>query len=307
MATPYRPRRYYDSSSAVLLSVIRTLSTSGNIKQRENEKERLQYEFRDCDDKLNGLVEEQQVHLKDTIRIFTGIASRVEASRNRVRHLKESLQACKTLLRCKRDDLKKYWMEGMEYNEVLSLLDRIDQVKNVPEQIEKHKKQKYYLHATELLVSTVSLLEGSLSGVEALRHVRLDLQAKKKVFHETLIEELHRHLYIRSCKPKQRERLISGSNDSKTQRTATRLKVTETVPSIQTPVGNFQKTHTRSASRSLMLEQGSTETDINSKIGDELVEDLNVDPEKDSDHFMTLLIESLALLGKIPEAIESYC
>ena len=27
----------------------------------------------------------------------------------------------------------------------------------------------------------VSLLEGSLSGVEALRHLRLDLQAKKKV------------------------------------------------------------------------------------------------------------------------------
>jgi hypothetical protein len=36
----------------------------------------------------------------------------------------------------------------------------------------------------------------------------------------------------------------------------------------------------------------------------QLVEDLNVDPEEDSDHFMTLLIESLALLGKIPEAIE---
>ena len=29
-----------------------------------------------------------------------------------------------------------------------------DQVKNVPEQIEKYKKKKYYLHATELLVST---------------------------------------------------------------------------------------------------------------------------------------------------------
>lgn len=32
---------------------------SGNIKQREIEKERLQFEFRDCDDKLNGLVEGQ--------------------------------------------------------------------------------------------------------------------------------------------------------------------------------------------------------------------------------------------------------
>ena len=39
--------------------------------------------------------------------------------------MKESLLACKSLLRCKRDDLKKYWMEGMEYNEVLSLLDRM--------------------------------------------------------------------------------------------------------------------------------------------------------------------------------------
>ena len=29
-----------------------------------------------------------------------------------------------------------------------------DQVKNVPEQIEKYKKKKYYLNATKLLVST---------------------------------------------------------------------------------------------------------------------------------------------------------
>ena len=31
-------------------------------------------------------------------------------------------------------------------------------MKNVPEQIEKYKKKKYYLHATELLVSTGMLL-----------------------------------------------------------------------------------------------------------------------------------------------------
>ena len=31
-------------------------------------------------------------------------------------------------------------------------------MKNVPEQIEKYKKRKYYLHATELLVSTGVLL-----------------------------------------------------------------------------------------------------------------------------------------------------
>ena len=34
------------------------------------------------------------------------------------------------------------------------------------------------------------------------------------------------------------------------------------------------------------------------------MEDLSTDPEADSDHFMVLIIESLSLLGKIPEALE---
>ena len=39
----------------------------------------------------------------------------------------------------------------------------------------------------------------------------------------------------------------------------------------------------------------------------QITEDLNVDPEADSDHFMILIIESLSLLGKIPEALEVHC
>lgn len=39
----------------------------------------------------------------------------------------------------------------------------------------------------------------------------------------------------------------------------------------------------------------------------QITEDLNTDPESDSDHFMNVLIESLSLLGKIPEALEVHC
>ena len=35
-----------------------------------------------------------------------------------------------------------------------------------------------------------------------------------------------------------------------------------------------------------------------------VTEDLNTDPEADSNHFMIVIIESLSLLGKIPEALE---
>ena len=47
------------------------------------------------------------------------------ASLQKVKTLRENLLACKSLLNCKREELKKYWMDGLEYNEVLNLLDRM--------------------------------------------------------------------------------------------------------------------------------------------------------------------------------------
>ncbi|CAH3196835.1 unnamed protein product, partial [Porites evermanni] len=270
------------SSSRVLLTVISTLLSSDNVERREIEKERLQHELRESDDKLNRQVEAHQDNLKSSIQTFTGISTRIAASLDKVKNLREHLQACKSLLHCKREELKKYWMDGLEYNEVLNLLDRIDQVKNVPEQIEKYKKKKYYLHATELLVSTVSLLEGSLSGVEALRHLRLDLQARKKVEHELLIKNLNTHLYLKSEKSRQKRTKLAAymADDSL-------LKVCS--------MFLFDHCDTRFTSNNKLF----------IFVLWKVTEDLNTDPEADSDHFMILIIESLSLLGKIPEAIEA--
>jgi hypothetical protein len=51
----------------------------------------------------------------------------------------------------------------------------------VPAQLAAFLTKKHYLHATQLLVSALSLGDGSLEGVEALREVRTDLRAKKQV------------------------------------------------------------------------------------------------------------------------------
>ncbi|XP_067035865.1 exocyst complex component 4-like isoform X2 [Acropora muricata] len=287
-------RQRESSSSKVLLSVITTLLSSDNVERREIEKERLQHELRVCDEKLNRQVEAHQDHLKSSIQTFTGISTRIAASLDKVKALRENLQVCMSLLHCKREELKKYWMDGLEYNEVLNLLDKIDQVKNVPEQIEKYKKKKYYLHSTELLVSTVSLLEGSLSGVEALRHLRLDLQGRKKVEHEILIKNLNTHLYLKSEKSRQKiTKLAQYMSDESSLGESSSLVRSGTT---------FKKSHTRSASRSLMLEQPSSGDE---SFSTEITEDLSADPEADSDHFMIVIIESLSLLGKIPEALEA--
>lgn len=67
--------------------------------------------------------------------------------------VKENLLSCKMLLHCKRDELRKLWIEGIEHKHVLQLLDEIESIKQVPQRLESYMASKHYLHATDMLVS----------------------------------------------------------------------------------------------------------------------------------------------------------
>lgn len=69
--------------------------------------------------------------------------------------VKENLLSCKMLLHCKRDELRKLWIEGIEHKHVLQLLDEIESIKQVPQRLEAYMASKHYLHATDMLVSRV--------------------------------------------------------------------------------------------------------------------------------------------------------
>lgn len=62
--------------------------------------------------------------------------------------------SCKMLLHCKRDELRKLWIEGIEHKHVLQLLDEIESIKQVPQRLDAYMASKHYLHATDMLVST---------------------------------------------------------------------------------------------------------------------------------------------------------
>lgn len=293
--------------SPALLRVVKSLTSSGdNFKEREHEKKHLEYEFNEQDKKLNRLVEDRHESLNATLQSFTRIASRVKESRDKVKNLKETLKQCKNLLQCKRDDLRRHWIESMELNEVLYLLDRIDKARNVPEELQKYTESKYYLHATKLLVSTVSVLEGNLSGVEALRELRVDLSTKKERMHECLLEELNRHLYLESSKNTKLKSLgvkVIGTFSSRPDEKDQSFVSVESVPVLESPGGEFKRTHRTITSRNQIMEESLAASNVHDQ--DELiVEDLQTNPESDSNHFMTILVECLSLLGKIPEATE---
>lgn len=62
------------------------------------------------------------------------------------------------LLHCKRDELRKLWIEGIEHKHVLNLLDEIENIKQVPQKLEQCMSNKHYLSATDMLVRDMPAL-----------------------------------------------------------------------------------------------------------------------------------------------------
>ncbi|XP_054989889.1 exocyst complex component 4 isoform X2 [Sorex araneus] len=277
--------------SGLLISVIRTLSTSDDVEDRENEKGRLEEAYEKCDRDLDELIVQHYTELTTAIRTYQSITERITNSRNKIKQVKENLLSCKMLLHCKRDELRKLWIEGIEHKHVLNLLDEIENIKQVPQKLEQCMASKHYLSATDMLVSAVESLEGPLLQVEGLSDLRLELHSKKMNLHLVLIDELHRHLYIKSTSRVVQRNKEKGRMSSLVKDVSPLIDVTN-LPTSRTFLDGSQF----SASGS------SSAREVNLQ---DIKEDSELDPEENSTLFMGILTKGLAKLKKIPETVKA--
>uniref|UniRef100_A0A8C5ETH0 Exocyst complex component Sec8 n=1 Tax=Gouania willdenowi TaxID=441366 RepID=A0A8C5ETH0_GOUWI len=271
-------------------SCCRTLSSSVDVQDRETEKGRLEDAFETCDRDLDELIVQHYAELTTAIRTYQSITERITSSRNKIKQVKENLLSCKMLLHCKRDELRKLWIEGIEHKHVLQLLDEIESIKQVPQQLESYMATKHYLHGTDRLVTAVESLGGPLLQVEGLGDLRLELHSKKLNLHLVLIDELHRHLYIKSTSR------LGHKNKDKNAVQASPMPVLD-VSGMSTPRKLLETSQfsTPGCSSVRELQQDTREQT-------ELPE---VDPEENSAEFMGILIKALAKLKKLPETIKA--
>uniref|UniRef100_A0A8C3BCP7 Exocyst complex component Sec8 n=1 Tax=Cairina moschata TaxID=8855 RepID=A0A8C3BCP7_CAIMO len=279
--------------SGLLISVIRTLSTSDDVEDRETEKGRLEEAYEKCDRDLDELIVQHYTELTTAIRTYQSITERITNSRNKIKQVKENLLSCKMLLHCKRDELRKLWIEGIEHKHVLNLLDEIENIKQVPQKLEQCMASKHYLNATDMLVSAVDSLEGPLLQVEGLSDLRLELHSKKMNMHLVLIDELHRHLYIKSTNR-------VGQRNKEKGRISSLVKDASSVPlmdvtNLSTPRKFLETSQFGTPGSSSMRETSLLE----------IKEDMDLDPEENSTVFMGILIKGLAKLKKIPETVKA--
>ncbi|KAJ8025994.1 Exocyst complex component 4 [Holothuria leucospilota] len=280
-----------------LMSVIRVVAVSDNDEQRNVEKSKLESAFQECDERLDKLISENYEILTKTIQAYSSISGRIKTSRERIKQVKGDLNSCKELLHCRRDELKKLWLEGIEQKQVLSLLDQIEEVKGAPQKMNQYIAEKRYLHATELLTKTVAHLEGDLKGVEALTEIGLEMKSRKETLFRTLLEELNSQLYEKSPKTFQTRFARGGSLRNSGQEVSPRLLQKQQLMDLAAGKRGSKRGYKRNFK---IPETSAGVDDINKPI----TEELTGDPEQDVEHFIAILVESLALLKRIPDGTE---
>ncbi|KAL3187609.1 hypothetical protein MRX96_025099 [Rhipicephalus microplus] len=307
---PVRPPRTFKTtkdSNGLLISVIRSLSASQNSADRDREKAKLEKDFKRSDQKLDDLVAQNKDDLTRAMQDFSKISSRISASRSKVQCIKEKLTTCKTLLHCKRDELKKLWLESVEHKHVLQLLEEIESLVEVPDKIDAFLSKKQYLHATQLLVSSVNLVEGSLEGVEALKDVKGKLIFKKERMYEDLVDELHRHLYLRRT-TEALQKFRRQNSDRKVQFgpiSQTRSALVE--PAHVAAGQNISSQELRSSSAATLSSSASSflagEPEMNSLLRLEESGQFGEAPHL-APKYTAILVKCLALLNRIPDTVE---
>lgn len=278
--------------TGLLMSVIRSLTASRDMVERDREKENVQRQFQESDQRLDKLVQQHHQELTSVMSAFSKVSSRLDSAKSRLEGIREKLLHCQSLLNCKRDELKRLWIESIETRHVMELLNLVETQSKKPELIAEYISKKHYLHATRELISSLEILEGRLSKVDALVDVKNELNAKKDELFTLFMDDLHKHVYVKST--------VDVIKKIKKDQSENERR------SILDPKGvDYSVILTNPALRSSLASKiTSSTTSQSNNEQDEVTEDLNEeDPEADSKKFLTIIITCLHLLNKIPEAV----
>lgn len=105
------------------MTVIKTLEFSETAEERQNEKLKIEKEFKKADNRLNELVSKHDKELTKVLPLFSKVSGQITKSREKIHTTKENLIACKQLLQCRRDELKKLWTDAVQQKYVLEYLE----------------------------------------------------------------------------------------------------------------------------------------------------------------------------------------
>ncbi|KAK2060882.1 Sec8 exocyst complex component-specific domain-containing protein [Colletotrichum caudatum] len=254
---------------------LQLLDTSSVGRAHEYDKFRQTHNF--LQSSLKGIVHEHHQGFNSSIGTFHKIQGSIQASQKRVRALKDSLLASKVSLCTSDPDLKKLAATSQAYDELLTSMNELEELRLVPDQLEARISEKRFLSAVEVLQNALrKLRKPELDEIGALSDLRGYLANQDTALMDILVEELHEHLYLKS--PYCQER---WQNLAKTQ-------------------GAFKEGNYESITIT-PFHQALDAMDFEGTVA----EDPAKNPEADTFSYIALLVESLNKLGRLEMAVDT--
>ncbi|KAI8129471.1 Exocyst complex component 4 [Lucilia cuprina] len=298
MATPPPPTKpprgiKYGKDEAgcgLIVNVIKSLGLSETNEERQKEKSKIENEFKKSDKRLNDLVSKHDQQLSQVIPLFTKVSTEVNNSREKIHAVKENLNACKRLLQCRREELKKMWTDVVQHKHVLVMLEQINDLRKVPQSVVSYTSKRQYLHASKVLTDALNLVNGPLKEVEGLADIRSDLMGRRQHLYQRLHEELVAQVYNCSANGVLNDLQRSNSHrlNVNFSRNITARRSTDRIEA---------NARVRKA-----LQEMAQGADLSKT---EIIEDADlIDPELSMTYFIAIIVECFGMLQKVPDSIE---
>ncbi|KAG9118766.1 hypothetical protein FRC07_006557 [Ceratobasidium sp. 392] len=148
---------------------------------------------------LKGTVDKHYQAFAAALPHHANVLTLLSDTQKHIAEARTSLTDARAALSHQRADLVQLWTRGQTIEEMTTILDEIDRLKNVPDQLESLMSEKKLLQAALLLVrSQKTITNADLMDIGALTDLRLYLSGQESALRDILIEELHAHLYLKS-------------------------------------------------------------------------------------------------------------
>ncbi|KAM3721221.1 Exocyst complex component [Dirofilaria immitis] len=186
-----------DNASALLLNMIRTLTSNCSADQKELDRRRLETGFAETSKEIDQLVLEHENDVGTCLESFRNVSTRITICREKVHSIRSSLLTCRSLLQCRRDDLKRLWMENAQQKHVSTILTQIEGLNRLGSEVEAAMATSNYRLAANSLNEADLLFNGPFSNIDGLNQLRSQLLDLSKKLVERIVSDITNHLIVR--------------------------------------------------------------------------------------------------------------
>ncbi|CAL0321290.1 unnamed protein product [Lupinus luteus] len=165
-------------------------------KDRDNAAQSLKEQSDVVEEVVDEVVQSYHTGFNRAIQNYSQILRLFSESTENVSVLKVDLTEAKKRLSSRNKQLHQLWYRSVTLRHIISLLDQIEGIAQVPARIEKLIADKQFYAAVQLHVQSMLMLEREgLQTVGALQDVRSELTRLRGILFYKVLEDLHAHLY----------------------------------------------------------------------------------------------------------------